>query len=101
MPSLIVGTSHFVSRSHAMNYYARMELCKLDAIDVVDGKLNRGEIHTGPPACADDARWFADKDGRYHVEHPLPSHAPCMHCEDPADGVDGKCMFHSQDDLGF
>jgi hypothetical protein len=84
-----------------MNYYARMELCKLDAIDVVDGKLNRGEIHTGPPACADDARWFADKDGRYHIEHPLPSHAPCMHCEDAADGVDGRCMFHSQDDLGF
>jgi len=24
----------------------------------------------------------------------------CLHCSNPADGVDGKCMFHSQDDLG-
>jgi hypothetical protein len=25
--------------------------------------------------------------------------AKCLYCSNPADGVDGKCMFHSQDDL--
>ena len=25
----------------------------------------------------------------------------CIHCDSPADGVDGKCEFHSTDDLNM
>jgi len=47
---VIIGTSHFVSRSHAAHYYANCESSYSDAMVAVADKLANGEIHVGKPA---------------------------------------------------
>ena len=64
-----IGTAHFVSRTHAMLYYARTAECKLTNIDDVQGKIDRGEIHIGEPdvSSRNVVDCYTDNDGRYHL----------------------------------
>lgn len=42
-----IGTSHFVSRRHAIRYYKDYHY--ENTAEAVDRKLSEGEIHIGPP----------------------------------------------------
>jgi len=77
-----VGTSHFVSRDAAYDYYAQYEVgsytssihggkTRNDAAlsALLDNKIADGEIHIGAPVVRDGERLLVDRsEGRYFIE---------------------------------
>jgi hypothetical protein len=63
--------------------------------DILDGSCDETQVSVGTVNGEDV------KDLPYHHRNLnlTPLEGQCIHCENPADGVDGKCMFHSSDDL--
>ena len=62
---MIIGTSHFRSRSAAVRYYARQG----ENAAAVDRKLKAGEIHLGkPPLERGDTLSLIKDEGRYQIE---------------------------------
>lgn len=66
---MITGTSHFVSRSHAIHYYHAYEATYSDAVIAVSNKLAAGEIHIGKPVLKAGERLITiDGGDRYAIE---------------------------------
>lgn len=58
------GTSHFVSRAAAINYYDAYG----NDVEEVDRKLVDGEIHIGRPTAPDGCTVYLDNiEGRYII----------------------------------
>lgn len=62
----IVGTCHFVSRSHALRYYRGYHYDNVSRM--VSRKLREGEIKLGPPKPKQDEQMFVNNEGRYCLE---------------------------------
>lgn len=60
---LRIGTSHFVSKVHAVMYYKEYGYDNVK--DAVQAKLDRKEIHIGEPKITDKEYLHIDEDGRY------------------------------------
>ena len=44
-----IGTSHFVSRERALQYYDRLSFANRVTLREIEAKITAGEIHIGPP----------------------------------------------------
>lgn len=64
---MIIGTSHFVDRESALNYYS-YQGGMAGIGQIVDQKLEEGEIHLGPPEVKKGERLFVNDEGRYCIE---------------------------------
>jgi hypothetical protein len=60
------GTSHFVDRQAALDYYMPYGHEDLEA--AIDRKLLEGEIHLGPPRMIPGYKLGQYPDGRYFLE---------------------------------
>ena len=71
---MIIGTSHFVSKAHAIRYYLAYESgcyteCHQSATAAVAQKLAEGEIHIGEPALKPGQKLLVIDNGtRYAIE---------------------------------
>lgn len=63
---MIVGTSYFVTRTAAIEYYRPYEGANAEA--AVDRKLAAGEIHIGrPPITSGQSCVLNEEEGRYFI----------------------------------
>ncbi len=59
-----IGTSHFISRHHAVRYFAKQNETAAD----VDAKIKEGVISIGRPETLVTERCSVDSDGRYWIQ---------------------------------
>ena len=65
------GTNHFITYTHAREYYSNLGFCRSD----VDAKIQKKEIEIGKPQIKIGETLKIDKDGRYWIEE-LPDYDP-------------------------